>query len=83
VIFINKASLYDAEVDCVGLYCPMPIALTREAIDNLQKGQVLKVEADDPAAEEDIPRWVKRTGHELIKFEKEDKALIFYIKKTH
>ena len=61
----------------------MPIALTREAIDNLQKGQILKVEADDPAAEEDIPRWVKRTGNELIKFEKEDKALIFYIKKTH
>jgi TusA-related sulfurtransferase len=61
----------------------MPIALTKEAIDNLQKDQVLKVEADDPAAEEDIARWVKRTGHQLIKFEKRDTALIFYIKKTH
>ena len=83
MIRINKPPLYDAEVDCVGLYCPMPLALTRQAIDNLQKGQVLKVEADDPAAEEDIAILVKRTGHELITFEKKDNTLIFYIKKTH
>ncbi|MGB3093424.1 MAG: sulfurtransferase TusA family protein, partial [Candidatus Zixiibacteriota bacterium] len=41
----------DAELDCVGLYCPMPIAMTKEEIDKLEVGQVLKVEADDPAAE--------------------------------
>lgn len=83
MIRINKPPLYDAEVDCVGLYCPMPLALTRQAIETLQKGQILKVEADDPAAEEDIIRLVKRTGHELITFEKKDNTLIFYIKKTH
>ncbi len=60
----------------------MPIAMTKEEIDNLQIGQILKVEADDPAAEEDIKRWAKRTGHEILKFEKEDTILIFYIKKT-
>ena len=53
----------DAEVDCVGLYCPMPIAMTKEEIDKIEIGQVLKIEADDPAAEEDIKRWAKRTGH--------------------
>jgi TusA-related sulfurtransferase len=66
----------------VGYYCPMPIAMTKEEIDNLQIGQILKVEADDPAAEEDIKRWAKRTGHEILKFEKEGTILIFYIKKT-
>ncbi len=66
----------------MGYYCPMPIAMTKEEIDNLQIGQILKVEADDPAAEEDIKRWAKRTGHEILKFEKEDTILIFYIKKT-
>ena len=69
---INKTLLFDAEVDCVGLFCPMPIALTKEGIDALEIGQVLKVEADDPAAEEDIKRWAKRTGHELLKFEKKE-----------
>ncbi|KPL05066.1 MAG: hypothetical protein AMJ73_02745 [candidate division Zixibacteria bacterium SM1_73] len=60
----------------------MPIAMTKEEIDKIEVGQVLKVEADDPAAEEDIKRWAKRTGHEILKFEKEGTILSFYIKKT-
>lgn len=71
----------DAELDCIGLYCPMPIAQTKQEIDNLEPGQILRVEADDPAAEEDIKRWAKRVGHEVIKFEKEDTILTFYIKR--
>ncbi len=72
----------DEELDCVGLFCPMPIALTKQKIDTIEVGQILKVEADDPAAEEDIKAWAKRTGHELIKYEKEGNILTFYIKKA-
>lgn len=72
----------DAELDCVGLYCPMPIAMTKEEIDKIDVGQVLKVTADDPAAEEDIHRWAHRTGHTIIKFEKEGTILTFFIKKA-
>jgi TusA-related sulfurtransferase len=71
----------DHELDCVGYFCPMPIAMTKEEIDKIQIGQVLKVEADDPAAEEDIKRWAKHTGHEILSFEKEGTILTFYIKK--
>jgi len=59
----------------------MPISMTKEGIDSIQVGEILKVEADDPAAEEDIKRWVKRTGHEVIKFEKEGIILTFFIRK--
>ena len=59
----------------------MPIAMTKEGIDKIEIGQVLKVEADDPAAEEDIQRWAKRTGHKILKFEKEG-IMTFYIEKT-
>ena len=59
----------------------MPIAMTKEGIDKIDVGQVLRVEADDPAAEEDIKRWAKRTGHEILKFEKEGTILTFFIKK--
>ncbi len=69
------------ELDCVGLYCPMPIAQTKEAIETVEVGEVLMVEADDPAAEEDITRWAKRTGHELLKFERAGSILTFYIKR--
>jgi tRNA 2-thiouridine synthesizing protein A len=71
----------DAELDCVGLYCPMPIARTKQEIDKLEIGQVLKVEADDPAAEEDIKSWAGRTGHEIVKLAKEGTILTFYIRK--
>jgi tRNA 2-thiouridine synthesizing protein A len=73
---------YDAEVDCVGFYCPMPIAMTKEAIDKLPVGQVLKVEADDPAAEPDLKAWAKHTGNQILKFEKEGILLRFYIKRV-
>ncbi len=59
----------------------MPIAMTKEGIDEIKIGQILKIEADDPAAEEDIKRWAKRTGHELLKFEKKGTILTFFIKK--
>ena len=55
--------------------------MTKEGIDSIQVGEILKVEADDPAAEEDIKRWFKRTGHEVIKFEKEGIILTFFIRK--
>jgi tRNA 2-thiouridine synthesizing protein A len=71
----------DAELDCVGLYCPMPIARTKEEIENLEPGQILKVEADDPAAEEDIKRWAKRAGHEVVSFNKSGNMLTFWIKR--
>ena len=70
-----------AELDCVGLYCPIPIARTKEEIENIDIGQVLKIEADDPAAEEDIPRWAKRSGHELVKFQRSGNVLIFWIRR--
>ncbi|HIG99466.1 MAG TPA: sulfurtransferase TusA family protein [Thermoplasmata archaeon] len=56
--------------------------MTKEEIEKIEIGQVLKVEADDPAAEEDIKRWAKRTGHLILKFEKEGPLMTFYIKRT-
>jgi len=71
----------DREVDCLGLYCPMPISHTREAMDELEDGQVLMVEADDPATEEDIPRWAKRSGHRVVDMEKDGPIFRFWIVK--
>ena len=72
---------HDAELDCVGLFCPMPIAKTKEEIENIEVGQTLKVEADDPAAEEDISRWAKRVGHELLRLEKSGNIITFWIRR--
>jgi tRNA 2-thiouridine synthesizing protein A len=71
----------NAELDCVGLFCPLPIARTKEEIENIEVGQVLRVEADDPAAEEDISRWAKRVGHEVVKLEKSGNIITFWIRR--
>jgi TusA-related sulfurtransferase len=67
--------------DCVGLYCPEPIFRTRKAFDGLEIGQVLEVIADDPAAEEDLKRWAKRMGQELINIRNDDGELHIFIKR--
>lgn len=71
-----------AVVDCIGLYCPMPITMTKEAMEHLAIGEVLQVEADDPAAEEDIRRWANRVGHEIVNFEKDNGVMRFSIRKV-
>ena len=71
----------DQELDCLGLYCPEPVFRTRQELDKLAVGQVLKVIADDPAAEEDIKRLVKRLGHQLLKLRKDGDQFPFSIKK--
>lgn len=69
-------------IDCVGLYCPQPLLQTRLAIDTIPVGQILEVLADDPAAEEDIKRFAKRTGHAVLSVEKKDGGLRFLIKRV-
>jgi tRNA 2-thiouridine synthesizing protein A len=68
-------------LDCIGLYCPQPLFQTREQIDTIQVGELLEVLSDDPAAEEDLKRFAKRTGHQIIEFEKKGDVLRFLIKK--
>lgn len=69
-------------LDCIGLYCPQPLFQTREQIDTIAVGEILEVLSDDPAAEEDLKRFAKRTGHQIIELEKKGEVLRFLIKKT-
>ena len=68
-------------LDCIGLYCPMPILKTREEIDKLVVGDILELLADDPAAEPDIKSWAKRTGQKILEINKTDEGLRFLIQK--
>ena len=68
-------------LDCIGLYCPMPVLKTRQEMDKLATGEILEVLADDPAAEEDLKAWAKRTGHKILKIEKTDTGMRFIIQK--
>jgi TusA-related sulfurtransferase len=51
-------------------------------MERLAIGDMLKIVSDDPESEEDISKWVKRTGHELLSLDKNQKDLEFVIKKA-
>ena len=68
-------------LDCIGLYCPMPVLNTRQEMDKLDIGEILEVLADDPAAEEDLKAWAKRTGQKILDIEKTDEGMRFLIQK--
>ena len=68
-------------LDCIGLYCPEPLFQTRESIDAIEIGEVLEVIADDPAAEEDLTRFAKRAGHEVVSLENDGVELRILIRR--
>ena len=72
----------EKKLDATGLFCPEPVFRTKIEIERMQVGEVLTVMADDPAAEEDISRWVQRQGHELLDMSKDGEKITFSIKKV-
>jgi len=70
-------------LDCIGLYCPTPVLQTRQEMDKLAIGEILEVLADDPAAEEDIKAWAKRTGQKILEIEKASEGMRFLILKEN
>jgi tRNA 2-thiouridine synthesizing protein A len=72
----------DEKIDCLGLFCPMPILKTREAMKTLRLGQVLEMTSDDPASDADMRSWSAKTGHELLEVERDGAVYRFLIRKT-
>ncbi len=73
----------DHSLDCVGLYCPMPIIKTAAKIKELKTGEVLEVVADDKGIKQDMPAWCQSTGHECLGIEEEPGEIKVYVRKKH
>ena len=68
-------------MDCVGLYCPVPIARAAEEIGKVAPGETITVLADDPGVENDFPSWCRVTGHELVSLEEAEDGYKVVIRK--
>ena len=73
----------DMLIDCTGLFCPMPIVKTREAIKQIAPGQLLEMLSDDPASEADMKSWAQITGHNLVAVEREGGVFRFLVRKVN
>ena len=72
----------DKVLDCIGLFCPMPILKTRETMKHMAVGQRLEMLSDDPASEADMKSWTGRMGHELLSIERHGAVFRFLVRKT-
>ena len=71
------------ELDTTGLLCPLPVLKLKKRIKNINKGEVIKIFTDDPAAELDIPHFCNETKYKILKKkqEKDNSGFTFYIMK--
>ena len=72
----------DYNLDCIGLYCPMPIVKTAEKIKQLKPGETLEILADDKGIKQDMPAWCKVTRNEFLGIEENNGQYKVYVKKT-
>jgi tRNA 2-thiouridine synthesizing protein A len=71
----------DQILDCVGLYCPMPIVKTSQQIKKMKVGDILEVIADDKGIKQDMPAWCEATGNEYLGMEEQGEEIKVYVKK--
>lgn len=73
---------YDVELDTRGLFCPEPVMLLHNRINDVGPGRVLRVTATDPSTARDIPRFCQFLGHELVEWGEQGGEFIFLIRRA-
>ena len=80
---INSSDInISTSIDATGLYCPAPVAMLKIGLEEVKNSEIVKIIADDPGFEKDLPAWCNSTGNELLFLEKDEKGIISgYVKK--
>jgi len=46
--------------------CPLPVAFTKRKLDAMASGQLLEVTGEGELEFDNVQRWVKNQGHEVV-----------------
>jgi tRNA 2-thiouridine synthesizing protein A len=69
------------KLDVRGKMCPMPVAFTKRKLEGMVAGQLLEVVGEGELEFDNVQRWVKNNGHEVIEASKSDNEFVVLIKK--
>ncbi|TDL30914.1 hypothetical protein E2R51_16450 [Jeotgalibacillus sp. S-D1] len=69
-------------LDAKGLACPMPIVKTKKAMNGLEPGQVLEVQATDKGSTADLKAWAESANHQYLGTVEEGEVLKHYLRKA-
>ena len=71
----------DRHVDAVGLKCPEPLMMVRNAVREMGRGETVAVVATDPSTVRDFKNLCRFMGHELAAQERDGERYLFLIRK--
>lgn len=75
-------STVDIELDLCGLSCPLPLLKTKQSLNKMAAGQIVKVIATDPGSERDFQVFMLQSGNQLLEFEKLEGKYFYWIQKS-
>jgi len=61
--------------------CPMPVAFTKRKLESMVSGQFLEVVGEGELEFDNVQRWVKNNGHEVVESSKSGAEFKVLIKK--
>lgn len=73
---------WDEDIDAIGLLCPLPVLKAAKRLRAMRAGQVLRLQADDPAAVVDVPHYCNESGNRLEASETHGPATHYFIRKA-
>ena len=62
--------------------CPLPLLKAKQALRDLDAGQVLRVLATDAGSVRDFQAYAKLSGQELLAFAEQDSVYCYLLKKS-
>lgn len=68
-------------LDCLGLYCPLPLIKATAKLKELEPGEILEIVSEDETVKRDFPHWCRKTGHIFLGIEEGEGIYRVYIRK--
>lgn len=72
---------WDAEIDCEGLLCPLPVLKARKRLMGMKPGQVLRIRATDAMAAIDLPHFCAQSGHGFLEARQDGPVGVYLIRR--
>jgi tRNA 2-thiouridine synthesizing protein A len=58
------------KLDVKGKMCPMPVAFTKRKLESMAAGQLLEVTGEGELEFDNIQRWARNNGHDVVQASK-------------
>jgi tRNA 2-thiouridine synthesizing protein A len=72
----------ELELDLSGLTCPMPLLKTKQALNKMPAGALVRVIATDPASERDFQVFSEQSGNKLLSAERQAERFVYVLEKA-